>query len=110
MMRYLIVLMFGCFLSSVWAEMTLSVVDQDNLPVSDAVVTVSKNVVGTPSMVAVMDQVDESFLPRVLVVQKGQYVNFPNSDDIRHHVYSFSEPKTFEIKLYKGTDVESHIV
>ncbi|WP_409419645.1 methylamine utilization protein [Marinomonas sp. RS-M-Aa-14] len=105
-MRYLIVLMFGCFLSSVWAEMTLSVVDQDNLPVSDAVVTVSKNVVGTPSMVAVMDQVDESFLPRVLVVQKGQYVNFPNSDDIRHHVYSFSEPKTFEIKLYKGTDVE----
>ncbi|WP_417529118.1 methylamine utilization protein [Marinomonas shanghaiensis] len=104
-MRYLLVLMFCCFLPSAWADMTLSIVDQDNLPVVDAVVTVSKNVVGTPSSVAVMDQVDESFVPRVIVVQKGQYVSFPNSDDIRHHVYSFSEPKTFEIKLYKGTDV-----
>jgi hypothetical protein len=29
-------------------------------------------------------------------------VIFPNSDKIRHHVYSFSDPKRFEIKLYEG--------
>lgn len=104
-MRHFFALVFLFSLPSAWAEMTLTVLDQDNLPVSDAVVIVSNNAVSTPTAVAVMDQVDESFVPRVLVVQKGQYVSFPNSDDIRHHVYSFSQPKTFEIKLYKGTEI-----
>ena len=104
-MRHLFALLFVFSLPNAWAEMTLTVLDQDNLPVSDAVVMVSKNTVSTPTALAVMDQIDESFVPRVLVVQKGQYVSFPNSDDIRHHVYSFSQPKTFEIKLYKGTEV-----
>lgn len=104
-MRHFFALVFLFSLPSAWAEMTLTILDQDNLPVSDAVVLVSNNAVSTPTTVAVMDQVDESFVPRVLVVQKGQYVSFPNSDDIRHHVYSFSQPKTFEIKLYKGTEI-----
>jgi plastocyanin len=104
-MRYLFVLMFCCILPSAWAEMTLTIVDQDNASVSDAVIMLPKKPVNTPNNVAIMDQIDESFVPRVLVVQKGQYVSFPNSDDIRHHVYSFSEPKSFEIKLYKGTDI-----
>jgi hypothetical protein len=30
-------------------------------------------------------------------------VTFPNHDQIRHHVYSFSPSKRFEIPLYKGT-------
>lgn len=105
-MRYLLILILCLGLPSAWADMTLTIVDQDNLPVSDAVITVPQKAINTPNTVAVIDQVDESFVPRAIVVQKGQYVNFPNSDDIRHHVYSFSKPKTFEIKLYKGTDVE----
>ncbi|PYF83187.1 MULTISPECIES: methylamine utilization protein [Marinomonas] len=105
-MRYLIALMFFLSLSNARAEITLTVLDQDNLPVDDAVITVPQQFIGTPNKVAVMDQVNESFVPRVLVVQKGQYVSFPNSDDIRHHVYSFSQPKSFEIKLYKGTAIE----
>lgn len=52
--------------------------------------------------VAVMDQIDKSFVPYVLVIQQGQQVVFPNSDNIRHHVYSFSPAKPFEIKLYAG--------
>ncbi len=51
---------------------------------------------------AVMDQVDVRFVPHVLAVKRGQAVVFPNSDNIRHHVYSFSNPKQFEIKLYEG--------
>jgi hypothetical protein len=39
----------------------------------------------------------------VSVVQVGTPVQFPNRDPIRHHVYSFSAAKTFEIKLYAGT-------
>jgi hypothetical protein len=52
-----------------------------------------------------MNQIYSSFVPRVLVIQKNQRVSFPNRDDIRHHVYSFSIPKAFEIKLYKGKEI-----
>ena len=31
---------------------------------------------------------------------------FPNSDNTRHHVYSFSDAKTFELKLYHSNDAE----
>lgn len=49
---------------------------------------------------AIMDQIDKAFAPEVLVIEQGRKVNFPNSDNIRHHVYSFSKPKVFELKLY----------
>jgi plastocyanin len=51
-------------------------------------------------------QKDRQFVPLVTVVQVGTPVNFPNQDPIRHHVYSFSPPKPFEIKLYVGTPAE----
>ena len=51
---------------------------------------------------AVMDQKNRMFIPHVLPVQTGTAVSFPNSDDIRHHVYSFSSPKPFQLPLYKG--------
>jgi len=52
---------------------------------------------------AVMDQKNRMFIPHVLPVQAGTAVRFPNSDDIRHHVYSFSPAKPFQLPLYKGT-------
>lgn len=55
---------------------------------------------------AVIDQVDKTFVPHVLAVETGTRVDFPNSDNIRHHVYSFSEAKSFELPLYKGRPAE----
>lgn len=52
---------------------------------------------------AVMDQKNRMFVPHVLAVQTGTSVQFPNSDDVRHHVYSFSPAKPFQLPLYKGT-------
>jgi len=52
---------------------------------------------------AVIDQVDKRFVPRVSVVRAGTEVSFPNSDRIRHQVYSFSPAKVFTLKLYAGT-------
>jgi plastocyanin len=43
------------------------------------------------------------FEPEVTVVTVGSSVTFPNQDTVRHHVYSFSPVKTFELKLYIGT-------
>ncbi|MDX1572375.1 MAG: methylamine utilization protein [Methylophaga sp.] len=55
---------------------------------------------GPDNDVGIMDQIDKAFVPELVIVQKGQLVDFPNSDNIRHHVYSFSPAKTFELKLY----------
>ncbi|WP_101758086.1 methylamine utilization protein [Oceanicoccus sp. KOV_DT_Chl] len=54
-----------------------------------------------------MDQVGKQFLPHLLVIQKGQTVTFPNSDNIRHHIYSFSQPKPFEIRMFKGGEFKT---
>ena len=48
-------------------------------------------------------QTDKRFVPTVSVLPVGSAVNFPNRDTVRHHVYSFSQAKTFELKLYIGT-------
>lgn len=53
---------------------------------------------------ATIDQLAKQFVPKVSVVQTGTVVDFPNSDRIRHQVYSFSEPKRFNLKLYAGTE------
>lgn len=49
-----------------------------------------------------MGQENKQFTPLVTVVTPGTRVAFPNRDTVRHHVYSFSEAKKFEIKLYVG--------
>lgn len=42
------------------------------------------------------------FQPFVSLVSQGALVEFPNLDKTRHHVYSFSKAKTFELRLYAG--------
>jgi plastocyanin len=55
---------------------------------------------------AELGQRERQFTPRLLIVQTGTAVNFPNFDTVRHHVYSFSPTKVFETKLYSGTPAE----
>lgn len=54
----------------------------------------------------VMNQINTQFSPHILMAQKGAQISFPNSDSVQHHVYSFSEAKTFELKLYKDQKPE----
>lgn len=72
------------------------------LPASGVAKSTAKNAGNSPLTVAV-DQVKKEFVPYVLPVQVGTAVSFPNNDNIRHHVYSFSPAKTFELPLYTGT-------
>jgi len=51
---------------------------------------------------AIVDQVGKQFAPLVSVVRTGTAVSFPNSDQIKHEVYSAYPPKPFELKLYAG--------
>ncbi|WP_194755994.1 cupredoxin domain-containing protein [Aliidiomarina indica] len=47
-----------------------------------------------------MEQVNRQFFPQLLLIQPGDIVSFPNNDNMRHHVYSFSEARSFEFQLY----------
>jgi len=83
-----------------------TVTDQSGKPVLDAVVTLTPLEGPPPALrptTAVMDQVNKEFVPAVLAVVVGTPVSFPNRDNIRHHVYSFSPAKKFELPLYIGT-------
>lgn len=53
-------------------------------------------------------QKNTQFDPFVLIVPVGAEVAFPNLDPFKHHVFSFSAAKKFELKLY-GSD-ETHTV
>ena len=84
-------------------SMQFNVVDQNGSRLADAVISVPGATGTAPiSEIAIMDQRKKQFAPYVLAIGQGQKVEFPNSDNIRHHVYSFSNAKPFEIKLYKG--------
>src|SRR6202044_1671839 len=52
----------------------------------------------------VIDQVDKQFVAYGTPINVGSMVKFPNSDKIRHQVYSFSAAKRFDLPLYAGTD------
>ena len=52
-------------------------------------------------------QRDLQFSPFVLVVPVGSDVSFPNFDDVRHHVYSFSPVRRFELRLYAREQARS---
>lgn len=45
-------------------------------------------------------QRNATFHPHVLTVPTGSHVAFPNKDTTRHHVFSFSPAKTFDLELY----------
>ena len=91
------------------ADWTIQVRDAGGAPVPNAAVAVELK--GQPAKSAAgataeMSQRDRQFQPQLLVVQTGTAVNFPNFDTVRHHVYSFSATKKFELKLYSGTPSE----
>lgn len=87
------------------ADISIQITDSQGKPLSNAVVFLkSPNLLASakPLKKAEIAQVNRTFTPDVQVVTLGTAVDFPNRDDVRHHVYSFSPAKTFELKLYTG--------
>jgi plastocyanin len=95
------------------AELAISgrVVGVDGKGIAQAIVFVQSPVESDaartgPTPRANMDQIGKTFVPAVLPIVVGTAVHFPNHDQIQHHVYSFSRPKSFELPLYKGQDAK----
>lgn len=88
------------------ANLTAAVTDKTGKPLPGAVVTLepeSGKLPVKPLAGIEISQVRKAFSPDVSVVTLGTAVTFPNRDTVRHHVYSFSPARTFELKLYAGT-------
>jgi len=91
--------------SSSMGAVTVQVLDASGVPVPNAVVyaePTSGQTVPKALKQAEVEQKDIKFSPLVTVVEVGTPISFPNHDKVRHHVYSFSTPKIFELKLYSG--------
>jgi plastocyanin len=89
------------------AEVRLQVNDHAGKPVGNAVVWLKPATGQAPPPPgklshAVIDQQARTFTPLVSVIRVGTAVDFPNSDNIRHSVYSFSPARVFTLKLYSG--------
>lgn len=85
-------------------EVAVTVTDNFSAPLANAVVYAEPigKTVPKPTGSGMVEQKNKQFIPLVTVIQSGSNINFPNRDLVRHHVYSFSPAKTFELKLYSG--------
>jgi len=96
---------FGFSVSAQAADLRIALQDAETgTPLEDAVVEVrvpdDMHAAHTTLGEFSVDQIDKEFVANVTVVTRGSSVRFPNSDDILHHVYSFSPAKVFELPLY----------
>lgn len=88
------------------ATVDVEVTGRDGKPLAEAVVFLESpaaRAAARPRNGVEIEQADKRFTQRVTVVTPGTAVAFPNRDKVRHHVYSFSPIKPFELKLYLGT-------
>lgn len=104
MKRFCAVFLLSIASPATAGNLVVRVVDQAGRPVNDAVVTIDP--IGRPTQQArvlgpyPVEQRKMMFRPFVSVVPVGATVSFPNYDPTRHHVYSFSPAKRFELKLF----------
>lgn len=69
----------------------------------EAIVYIEKvgdNKFAPPSEHAIIDQLNLTYVPRVVAMQKGTTADFPNSDAVRHNVFS---PPTAALQFNLGT-------
>jgi plastocyanin len=84
--------------------LTVKVTDSGGKPIHNAVVMlkVANGATKAPPAAPTFSiaQRDMQFHPFLSIVPAGTTIAFPNFDATKHHVYSFSPPKIFELKLY----------
>jgi plastocyanin len=88
------------------ASVQVDLTDAAGKPLADAVVfleSAEARRLVKPQAGVEMAQEKRQFVPVAMVIPVGTEVLFPNRDTVRHHVYSFSPAKKFELKLYTGT-------
>lgn len=107
MMRFALALLLAALVPlavSAAGDLEVQVTDANGRALPDAVVYVVPDAAAAfpAPRPGLIDQVNREYVPLVSAVQVGTSVQFPNSDNIRHQVYSFSPARVFSLKLYSG--------
>lgn len=93
------------------AGFSVSLVDSAGKPVSDAVLSLTPLDAPVPKTAPApgvqIAQSGQQYRPYVTPVLVGTEVEFPNKDDIQHHLYSVSKTKPFEKPLYESGSSET---
>jgi len=95
------------------ASLALTVKQANGLPVRDAVVMVYPKAGGATGPIRFgwkydMAQANIAFTPGTLIVPAGATVRFPNLDQVRHSIYSFSKTAKIDIQLYGRDETRTH--
>lgn len=94
------------------AELDVRVSTRNGAAVADAVISVVPQgehavaIARDAAETKIIDQRDETFIPYVEIFRPGDRVVFRNSDQTRHHVYSFAPARQFEFVLTSGQSSE----
>jgi len=95
------------------ASLSVQVTDGAGMPLEDAVVYAEPEAgelkLKAPAHIVEIAQRKRQFIPLVTVVQAGTEISFPNYDTVKHHVYSFSPAKHFDLPLYSGKAAEPQL-
>jgi len=95
------------------SEMTSASMDTPPLPVSECAVVflegteLNQRKYPIPLTRPILDQRGLQFRPQVLAVLVGTTVEFPNRDNLYHNVFSYSQPKEFDLGRYPKDDSRS---
>lgn len=87
------------------ASLAIHIETRDGKPLAGAVVTLDSETSRLPAPApqsVVVDQIDLSFVPDIVVIPVGSNISFPNTDAVSHQVYSFSSAHRFQLPLYRG--------
>ncbi|MEP7242632.1 MAG: methylamine utilization protein [Gammaproteobacteria bacterium] len=87
------------------APLKVSTLQRNGKPLVGTVLTLESSGPPMPPATpihAIVDQLDLTFVPDVLIVPVGSTISFPNSDAVSHQVYSFSPVHRFQLPLYRG--------
>ncbi len=84
--------------SAAAADFTVTVRDQTGAPIADAIVLLAagNGEKARGGHARIVDQKNEKFLPFVSLLRPGDWLQFHNSDNVLHHVYSFSPLNPFD--------------
>ncbi len=86
------------------SELQIMVQDSSGKPASNIVVVVIPKSIKAEKRQErlTISQIDKAFSPYMTVMQTGQPLEFSNSDDITHHIFSASRTQNFSFKIRKG--------
>lgn len=93
--------------SSLAATLEVTVTDAQGKPLANSIVVLrGENLTPIDTSTTEVNQIANQFDPHVTVVHQHSAVIFPNLDQTRHQVYSFSNVKRFVTNLFAGREAD----